>query len=133
MKFFSKKKIAAAVLSSSLFFVSPQADAAANFFEEVPANDWSYSAVNDLIGTGNVPGYTQKIPQGRILSRLEMAMIVDEAMKNQSAFNSQQRNTLNRLNEEYFYDIKKVQLLSKIDKLDEDTLDNLDKPKRDDG
>ena len=129
MKFFSKKKIAAAVLSSSLFFVSPQADAAANFFEEVPANDWSYSAVNELIGTGKVPGYNQKIPQGRILSRLEMAMIVDEAMKNSSAFNNQQRNILNRLNQEYFYDIKKVQLLSKIDRLDEKTLDNIDKPR----
>ena len=132
MKFFSKKKLAAAVLSTSLFLVSPQVDAS-NFFEEVPANDWSYSAVNELIGTGNVPGYNQKIPQGRILSRLEMAMIVDEAMKNQSAFNSQQRNMLNRLNQEYFYDIKKVQLLSKIDRLDEDTLDNLDKPQRDSG
>ena len=127
MKFFSRKKLAATILSSSLFFVSSQVDAA-NFFEEVPANDRSYSAVNDLIATGNVPGYNQKIPEGRILSRLEMAMIVDEAMKNSSAFNSQQRNLLNRLNEEYFYDIKKVQLLSKIDKLDEQTLNNLNKP-----
>ena len=129
MKFFTRKKLAAAILSTSLMFAGMNVEAAPNFFEEVPADDWSYSAVNELIASGKVPGYDQTIPEGRILSRLEMAMIVDEAMQNSDAFTARQRRTLERLNQEYFYDIKKVQLLSKIDRLDAETIDNLDKPK----
>ena len=130
MKFFTKKKLAAAILSTSLMFAGMHVEAAPNFFEEVPEGDWSYGAVNELIASGKVPGYDQTIPEGRILSRLEMAMIVDEAMQNSDAFTARQRRTLERLNQEYFYDIKKVQLLSKIDRLDDATLDNLDKPSR---
>lgn len=130
MKFFTRKKLAAAVLSTSLMIASIQVEAAPNFFEEVPMNDWSYSAVNELISTGNVPGYNQAIPSGRIMTRMEMAMIVDEAMQNQRAFTPSQRQTIERLSQEYFYDIKKVRMLNKLDRLDEQTIDNLNKPSR---
>ncbi len=136
MKFFTKKKLAAAILSTSLIFGGMQVEAAPNFFEEVPTNDWSYSAVNELIDSGNVPGYNQRIPSGRIMTRMEMAMIVDEAMQNQNAFTPAQRRTIERLGQEYFYDIKKVRMLNKLDRLDEQTIDNLNKPgrhARDDG
>jgi len=128
MKFFTKKKLAAALLTGALAFGSLQVEAATNFFAEVPSDDWSYSAVNELIGTGNVPGYTQPIPSGRIMSRLEMAMIVEEAQKNASSFNADQKAQLDKLAQEYFYDIKKVQLLNRINMADEKTLENLDKP-----
>ena len=130
MKFFTRKKLAAAILSTSLMFASIQVEAAPNFFEEVPTNDWSYSAVNELISTGNIPGYNQRIPSGRIMTRMEMAMIVDEAMQNQRAFTPAQRQTIERLSQEYFYDIKKVRMLNKLDRLDEQTIDNINKPKR---
>ena len=48
---------------------------------EVPASDWSYGAVNELISAGMVPDYAVTIPQGRVMSRMEMAMIVDAAMQ----------------------------------------------------
>ena len=134
MKFFSKKKLAAALLTSALAFGSMQAEAATNFFAEVPSGDWSYSAVNELINSGNVPNYNQPIPSGRIMSRLEMAMIVEEAQKNASSFNDAQKAQLDKLAQEYFYDIKKVQLLNRINSADEKTLENLGKtPATDDG
>lgn len=57
---------------------------------EVPASDWSYGAVNELISAGMVPDYAVTIPQGRVMSRMEMAMIVDAAMQNKSAMNATQ-------------------------------------------
>ncbi len=128
MKFFSKKKLAAALLTGALTFGTMNVEAASNFFEEVPAGDWSYSAANELIGTGKIPSYTQQIPSNRVLSRMEMAMIVDEAQKNSSSFSASQRQTLDRLAQEYYYDIKKVQLLNKINMADEQALANLDRP-----
>ena len=125
MKFFNKKQLAAAVLTGALAFGSMQAEAATNFFAEVPSGDWSYSAVNELINSGNVPGYNQPIPSGRVLSRLEMAMIVDEAQKNAASFDAAQKAQLDKLAQEYFYDIKKVQLLNRINTADEKTLERL--------
>ncbi len=125
MKFFSKKKLAAALLTGSLMFASVQVEAATNFFAEVPSGDWSYSAVNELINSGSVPNYTQPIPSGRVLSRLEMAMIVEEAQNNAANLNEAQKAQLDKLTQEYYYDIKKVQLLNKINAADEKTLDSL--------
>mgnify|MGYP002626074911 CR=1 FL=1 len=116
------KKVLAAVLSSAIFCGTMQASASSNFFADVPADDWSYTAVNDLIKTGHITSYTQTIPEGRIMSRLEMAMIVDEAMGNLGAFTPKEQETLKKLNEEYFFDIKKVRLINKINATDEEAL-----------
>ena len=117
-----KKKVLAAVLSSAIFCGTMQASASSNFFADVPVDDWSYTAVNDLIKTGHITSYTQTIPEGRIMSRLEMAMIVDEAMGNLDAFTPEEQETLKKLNEEYFFDIKKVRLINKINAADEEAL-----------
>ena len=117
-----KKKILIAALSMAMLCGSVQVSASSNFFADVPADDWSYTAVNELIATGHVSDYTEQIPAGRIMSRLEMAMIVDAAQRNLSAFTSEERAVITRLGKEYFYDIKKVQLLSKLDNLDEKNL-----------
>ncbi len=119
-----KKKLLVAALSSAIICVGAHVSASSNFFADVPADDWSYSAVNELIATGKIAGYTEKIPDGRIMSRLEMAMIVDEAQKNLSAFNETERATIERLGKEYFYDVKKVQLLNKINTADEKSLED---------
>ena len=91
---------------------------------EVPASDWSYGAVNELISAGMVPDYAVTIPQGRVMSRMEMAMIVDAAMQNKSAMNATQQAELNKLNEAYFYDIKKVRMLSKLDNMNLEQTEN---------
>lgn len=41
------------------------------------------------------------------MSRMEMAMVVDDAMQNLSAFSPAEQDTLQKLNKEYYYDIKK--------------------------
>ena len=90
---------------------SVQAEAATGFLQDVPVGDWSYDAINKLIATGNVTDYKVAIPQDRIMSRMEMAMVVDDAMQNIKAFTPDEQNTIQKLDTEYYYDIKKVQLL----------------------
>jgi len=118
-----RKKILIAALSTAMLCGSVQVSASSNFFADVPADDWSYSAVNELIATGHVADYTEPIPQGRIMSRLEMAMIVDAAQQNLSAFTSDEQAVIARLGKEYFYDVKKIQLLNKLDAADEKSLE----------
>lgn len=118
-KMMSTKTLSAAALSVAIVMGSGMSGeaAAAGFMSEVPASDWSYGAVNELISAGMVPDYAVTIPQGRVMSRMEMAMIVDAAMQNKSAMNATQQAELNKLNEAYFYDIKKVRMLSKLDNM----------------
>lgn len=121
-----KRKVLTILLSGALMCGVVPSSASSNFFADVPADDWSYSAVNELIATGKVGGYSEPIPEGRIMSRLEMAMIVDEAQRNLSAFNSEEQSMIERLGKEYFYDVKKVQLLNKLDAADAGALERND-------
>ena len=116
----SRRTFGAAVVAAALALGNGvTGEAAANgFLAEVPVNDWSYGAVNDLIAAGVVPDYTLAIPEGRIMSRMEMAMIVDAAMQNQAAMNETQQAELKKLNEAYYYDIKKARMLAKLDAMD---------------
>ena len=113
-----KKQLAVLGISTALLCGGVQVEAASGFLQEVPLSDWSYEAVNGLISTGHVNDYTETIPQGRIMSRMEMAMVVDDAMQNLKAFTPEEQATLQKLNKEYYYDIKKVHMLSKIDSMD---------------
>jgi len=113
-----KKTLAVLGLSTVIFCGGVQAQAAPGFFQEVPLSDWSYEAVNGLIATGHVNDYTESIPQGRIMSRMEMAMVVDDAMQNIKAFAPAEQDTIQKLNKEYYYDIKKMHILSKLDNAD---------------
>jgi len=115
----------AAVMTAAVVSCGASAEAAGGFLTEVPAGDWSYSAVNELIAAKAVPDYAVTIPEGRVLSRLEMAMIVDSAMKNQANMSDVQQEKLNRLNSEYYYDIKKLTLLNRLDNLDNAQMDKL--------
>ena len=91
-KMMSKKTLGAAALSTAIVMGSGMSGeaAATSFMSEVPVSDWSYGAVNELISAGMVPDYAVTIPQGRVMSRMEMAMIVDAAMQNKSAMNATQ-------------------------------------------
>ena len=115
----------AAVMTAAVVSCGASAEAAGGFLTEVPAGDWSYTAVNELIAAKAVPDYAVTIPEGRVLSRLEMAMIVDSAMKNQANMTDAQQEKLNQLNSEYYYDIKKLTLLNRLDNLDNAQMDKL--------
>ena len=114
-----------AAMTAAVISCGASAEAAGGFLTEVPAGDWSYTAVNELIAAKAVPDYAVTIPEGRVLSRLEMAMIVDSAMKNQANMTEVQQEKLNRLNSEYYYDIKKLTLLNRLDNLDNAQMDKL--------
>ena len=114
-----RKRLAAALISAALFGSIGQVHASSNFFADVPAESWSYTAVNELIATGKVPGYPSKIPDGRIMSRLEVAMIIEDAQQNIGALTADEKSTLEKLRAEYLYDIKKLELIGKLDRLDE--------------
>ena len=114
-----------AAMTAAVISCGASAEAAGGFLTEVPAGDWSYSAVNELIAAKAVPDYAVTIPEGRVLSRLEMAMIVDSAMKNQANMTDAQQEKLNQLNSEYYYDIKKLTLLNRLDNLDNAQMDKL--------
>ena len=116
---------AAAVMTAAVMSYGQSAEAGSGFLAEVPAGDWSYSAVNELITAKVVPDYAVAIAEGRVLSRLEMAMIVDSAMKNQANMTDVQQAALNKLNNEYYYDIKKLTLLNRLDNLDHNQMDKL--------
>lgn len=115
----------AAVMTAAVVSCGASAEAAGGFLTEVPAGDWSYTAVNELIAAKAVPDYAVTIPEGRVLSRLEMAMIVDSAMKNQANMSDVQQEKLNQLNSEYYYDIKKLTLLNRLDNLDNAQMEKL--------
>lgn len=110
-----KKALVVLGVSTVIFCGGVQVEAAPGFFQDVPLSDWSYEAVNGLIATGHVNDYTEPIPQGRIMSRVEMALVVDDAMQNLKAFTLAEQDTIQKLNKEYYYDIKKIQMLSKLD------------------
>lgn len=115
-----QKSALGAAVALAITCGSAQTEAA--MLDAVPAGDWSYAAVNELVAAGAVPGYEVEIPAGQTLSRIEMAMIVDAA-KGNTALTAEQRATVEQLNKSYYYDIKKVALLNKLDRLDESKLD----------
>lgn len=114
-----KKSVATAIVS---LMMCASAQASPSFFEDVPASDGSYQSLNELIATGKVAGYSEQIPASRVLSRIEMAMIIDAADKNSADFTQEQRDQLEKLKKEYFYDIKKYRLLERLDSIDESKL-----------
>lgn len=118
-----KKDLLTLMCGAGLALSTAATASAASFLDEVPADDWSYGAVNNLIETGNVTDYSISIPEGRVLSRMEMAAIVDAAYKNKDAFSEADQFVIEQLNKDYYYDIKKVNMLNNIDNIDMASLD----------
>lgn len=123
MTLFSHNFIPAAICAAVILTGCQNADAA--MLAEVSEGNWAYTVANDLINAGVVPGYNQPIPASRVMSRLEMAMIVDSAEQNQAAMDVEQQAKLAQLLQEYMYDVKKVHLLNKLDSLDVKKIDNI--------
>ncbi|WP_294153061.1 hypothetical protein [uncultured Selenomonas sp.] len=120
------KTILAMGVAAMVFGGATTTEAASNFLAEVPANDWSYETANSLISAGVVPDYDMAIPQGRVLSRLEMAMIVQQAVGNENAMTDEQKAATEKLKEAYYYDMKKLSLLNKLDTLDNSQVQSIE-------
>jgi hypothetical protein len=100
-----KKKLLAALvvvllvsIGGTVFAAAP----AANPFGDVPANHWSYDAVNKLKLDGIVDGDGQGSFQGdRTMTRYEMAQIVARAMWNIEKANTEDKKLIDKLTVEY--------------------------------
>ena len=116
MRKFASRKMLGALLGTMLC-VSGSASAETSFFEEVPANDWTYGVMNELLAGGNIEHHKEIIPSGRVLSRFEMAVIVKDAQES-AGLSPAQQEALNKLTEAYASDLRKVKLLGQLEKID---------------
>jgi hypothetical protein len=76
-------------------------------FADVPANNWAYSAVNQLAKDGIVEGYGNGAFYGdKIMSRYEMAIIVARAMEHESKAQAQDKVLIDKLAVEFAQELK---------------------------
>lgn len=95
-----------------------KAEAATGLFDEVPLDDWSYQAVNHLISTENLADYKRPLSSQYTVSRMEMALIVNEALENKQKFSMEDQDEIIKLSDEYTTDIKQIQILDKLNQRD---------------
>ena len=112
----ASRKILGALLGTMLC-VSGSASAETSFFAEVPAGDWTYGVVNELIAGGNIEHHKEIIPSGRVLSRFEMAVIVKDAQES-AGLSAAQQEALSKLAAAYASDVRKVKLLGQLERMD---------------
>ncbi|BBB91587.1 MAG TPA: S-layer homology domain-containing protein [Methylomusa anaerophila] len=98
-----KKQVALALAAAFTLSVAGTALAApANPFVDVPANHWSYDAVNKLVKAGVVSGYGDGTYKGdRTLTRYEMATVVAKAMANSEKADAETKATIDKLQTEF--------------------------------
>ena len=78
---------------------------AAGLFSEVPLDDWSYGAVNQLIEAG-VLNYGNESGVKKGISRYEMAILVAKAAAKENAVSLEQKNVIQKLETEYQDELK---------------------------
>ncbi len=101
--------------------VSATAFAAQNPFVDVPANHWSYAAVNQLAKDGIVDGYGDKTFRGdKTISRYEMAQIVAKAVDREDKADAADRAMIEKLAKEYSSEIKGLD--SRVTKLEKNNI-----------
>ncbi|MDR3589206.1 MAG: S-layer homology domain-containing protein [Negativicutes bacterium] len=101
--------------------LSATAFAAQNPFVDVPANHWSYAAVNQLAKDGIVDGYGDKTFRGdKTISRYEMAQIVAKAVDREDKADAADRAMIDKLAKEYSSEIKGLD--SRVTKLEKNNI-----------
>ena len=125
MSSWKRHLLAMAVATSVVGFGMSAEAAQSGFLTEAPAADCAQ--INQLIATGKIDGYDQQIPSGQSISRLELAMIINDAMQNWNAFTPAEQSSLDSLRKKYLYDIKKLELLNRLDKLDNSSLQAIER------
>ena len=80
-----------------------------NPYTDVPADDWSYVAVESLIQKGLVTGYNQQnFKHGEIITRSDMAVIVAKAMSKRSTVDLDTKILIDKLVIEYKDELKDI-------------------------
>ncbi|MDR3561028.1 MAG: S-layer homology domain-containing protein [Negativicutes bacterium] len=104
-------------LAFGLSIASTALAADANAFSDVPANHWSYAAVNQLAKAGIVDGYGDKTFRGdKTITRYEMAAIVAKAVAKEDKADDAQKAMIDKLAKEYSGELKGMNVrLSKLE------------------
>ena len=113
-----KSMIVGSALALSLCLASPVLAAAPS---DVPANHWSFEAVNYLVKAGIIDGYGDTTFRGdKTVSRYEMAQIVYKALQNEAKANIAQKALIDKLAAEYALEMNKIESmdnrLTKVEK-----------------
>lgn len=79
-----------------------------NPFVDVPRGHWAYNAVEQLVKAGVIDGYKSRFNGSQILSRYEMAQLVEKAMKHKGKVDGKTQDALNTLAAEFAEELKSV-------------------------
>jgi len=90
------------LLTSSTVMATPTA-------VDVPADHWAYAAVNELARVGVVDGYGDGTFRGdKLMTRYEMAQIVEKAMDNSAKATAKQKALIDKLASEFALEINHI-------------------------
>lgn len=96
-----KKKLLMALTLGAVMSLSTTAFAA-NPFELIPTNNWTYDAIGNLVQGGVFEGYRDvNFNKTQSLTRYEMATFVAKAMANESKANAEQKASIDKLSTEF--------------------------------
>ena len=105
-----KKALVAAVLAATTFSATT-AFAASNPFNDVPADHWSYDAIEMLAKDGVIEGYGDGTFQGdKLMNRYEMAEIVAKAAEKYGTVDLKDKGVINKLEREYAQELKDMEV-----------------------
>jgi hypothetical protein len=100
------------IFTSSIFGVAWAADLTT--FSDVPANHWSYAAIQQLSKDGIIDGYGDGTFRGnKTITRYEMAMLVARAMTKMEKVSATDKALIEKLEIEYNNELEKIGALDK--------------------
>lgn len=102
------KKIVITLALASVMGIAGTTFAAANPFQDVPANHWAYKAVNDLYTAGVVEGAAGKYMGDATMTRYEMAQIVANAMTKVNKADKATKDIIDKLQVEFADELKNL-------------------------
>ncbi len=89
-------------------------------YADVPAGHWAYTAVNELARVGIIDGYGDKTFRGdKLMTRYEMAQIVEKAMENSNKATAVQKALIDKLAIEFAMELNKLD--TRVTKLESKT------------
>jgi len=103
------KKSIIALLVLGVFCFAGVAAAAANPFNDVPANHWAYNAIGTLAKAGIIDGMGDGSFQGnKTMTRYEMAQIVAKAIAREDKANAENKALIDKLAKEFSYELQNL-------------------------
>lgn len=80
-----------------------------NPFVDVPRDHWAYKAVNQLVKAGLINGYQSKFNGSQVLTRYEMAQLVEKAMNYKGKVDGKTQDALNMLSAEFSPELTSIE------------------------